>query len=198
MFSRTDSIRSACAEGPLRVTQKEPPMKRHVTSILPVSAVLLALLLFPASPASAGGPPTRFPLMATPFTYPAGLVCAFPLVQTPIVNNEVVTSFQPGPNGDRVDAVNGNLVVQFANGDTGASMTINVSGPGRNTFHPDGTVTAESSGNTVLFLFPGDTPSGPDTLVVSGRFVVQLASPYGPAAVQSLTGSRFDLCAALS
>jgi hypothetical protein len=142
---------------------------------------------------SASGKPTRSPIPPFgPFEFPAGLVCSFGVrIEFP-VNKQFATTFPPEPNGDVVQLLTGRVVQRATNLSTGKSITDNISGPVRVTFHADGSFTVESfgrSGNldvegTRLFIF-------------SGRLVIEVA-PDGVATFVSQSGHEEDLCAALS
>jgi hypothetical protein len=150
--------------------------------------------------AAAGrGTPTREPIPdeANTADFPAGLVCSFELAVDVVANNEVATTFPAKPNGDVVVLITGRLVNRITNVETGESITVNVSGPLRITFHPDGSATTENEGRTLVFLFPFSIPAGPRTFINSGRVVFTFA-PGGPPTLVTLTGQQEDICAALS
>lgn len=103
---------------------------------------------------------------------------------------------------------NGNLVrvltagkgpsLTFTNGTTGASLTL----PGNGSviqvvINADGSATVQSTGHTVLILFPTDIPAGPTTTLYIGR-VVYTVDPNGVFSLQSSAGQTTDICAVLS
>jgi hypothetical protein len=143
---------------------------------------------------SAIGKPTRSPLLAGPFEIPAGVVCSFGVFGEDIVNNQVVKTFPPGPNGDIVQLATGNFVLRLTNTSTGKSITVNISGPGRFTIHADGSTTLEAWGRWFLALIE----NAPFTAFISsGRVVISFA-PDGTATVVSQSGHVEDVCALLS
>ena len=143
---------------------------------------------------SAIGKPTRSPLPAGDFEAPAGLFCSFGVLVETIVNNQVLTTFPPKPNGDIVQLATGALVIRLTNTSTGESITVNISGPGRFTIHPDGSVTLEATGRWFLGLIE----NAPFTAFISsGRVVVSFA-PDAPPTLVSQSGHVEDVCALLS
>src|SRR5215207_7970574 len=100
----------------------------------------------------ARGKPTRSPLPAGPFELAAGVVCSFGVFAEDIVNNQVVKTFPPEPNGDIVLLATGAFVTRLTNTSTGKSVTVNTSGPGRFTIHPDGSATLEAWGRWFFAL----------------------------------------------
>ena len=144
---------------------------------------------------SAIGKPTRSPLpTGEDFEAPAGLFCSFGVLVETIVNNQVVTTFPPERNGDVVQLATGAFVTRLTNTSTGKSITVNISGPGRTTIHPDGSATLEAWGRWLLGLIE----NAPFTLFISsGRVVVSFA-PDGAATLVRQSGRVEDVCALLS
>src|SRR5437667_12675135 len=97
----------------------------------------LALFVLPSSLASASGRPTRLPVpnAYNTFDFAAGLACSFELSFTPVVNNEVFTTFPAQANGDVVQQITGYLLERLTNVGTGKSITVNISGPETYVFH---------------------------------------------------------------
>jgi len=111
-----------------------------------------------------------------------------------IVNNQVVKTFPAEPNGDIVQLATGNFVTRMTNTSTGKSITINISGPGRFTIHPNGSATLEATGRWFLGLIE----NAPFTAFISsGRVVISIA-PDGTPTLVSQSGKVEDLCALLS
>jgi hypothetical protein len=144
---------------------------------------------------SAIGKPTRSPLPdSDPFQIPAGEACSFGVFVETIVNNQVVTTFPPEPNGDIVQLATGDFVTRMTNTSTGKSITINISGPGHVTIHPDGSATLEATGRWFLGLIE----NAPFTAFISsGRVVISFA-PDGTGTLVSQSGHVEDVCALLS
>jgi hypothetical protein len=140
---------------------------------------------------SASGKPIREPVFAAPFEIPAGLACSFAVGFEFVVNKEFAKTFPPEPNGDVVVLITGRLVQRLTNATTGKSITLNVSGPGRLTIHPDGSATLVAWGRSSNFFGPGDA------FLFSGRLVIEIA-PNGVGTPVDLSGHEEDICAALS
>jgi hypothetical protein len=147
-------------------------------------------------PLTASGKPTRSPVPAEPFEISAGLICSFAVGIEFVVNNDFATTFPPEPNGDVVQIITGRLVARFTNLSTGTSITENISGPGRFTFHPDGSATLEFFGRSGQ-IFVDVENAGTKLFNFSGRLVLEIA-PTGLATLVSQSGHEEDLCAALS
>ena len=144
---------------------------------------------------SAIGKPTRSPLPAGPFEIPAGVACSFGVLGgEPIVNNQVLKTFPPEPNGDIVQLATGALIFTLTNASTGKSITVNTSGPGRFTIHPDGSLTIEAQGRWFLAFIE----NAPFTAFISSGRVVFSIAPGGPATLVSQSGHVEDVCALLS
>lgn len=143
---------------------------------------------------SAIGKPTRSPLPAGPFEAPAGLFCSFGVLSEPVVNNQVVKTFPPEPNGDIVQLATGAFVARLTNTSTGKSITVNISGPGRFTIHPDGSIILEASGRWFFAVIENAPFSA---FISSGRAVLSIAQD-GTVTLVSQSGHVEDVCALLS
>lgn len=144
---------------------------------------------------SAIGKPTRTPLLGGPFEIPAGVACSFGVIGgDPIINNQVLKTFPPEPNGDIMQLATGALVFTLTNASTGKSITVNTSGPGRFTIHPDGSLTIEAQGRWFLAFIE----NAPFTAFISSGRVVFSIAPGGPPTLVSQSGHVEDVCALLS
>ena len=179
----------------------------HAARFLVVSVLLVTLGgcsdTTPTAPAlganpprlSAIGKPTRTPLLGGPFEIPAGVACSFGVIGgDPIINNQVLKTFPPEPNGDIVQLATGALVFTLTNASTGKSITVNTSGPGRFTIHPDGSLTIEAQGRWFLAFIE----NAPFTAFISSGRVVFSIAPGGPPTLVSQSGHVEDVCALLS
>jgi hypothetical protein len=156
-----------------------------------------AAVLAPKVVGQARGKPTRSPLPSSePFEVPAGLVCSFGVFVETIVNNQVVKTFPPEPNGDIVQLATGAFVTRLTNTTTGKSITVNISGPGRFTIHPDGSATLEAWGRW-NFFFIDAVNAGTKAIINSGRVVLSIA-PDGTQTLVSQSGHEEDVCVLLS
>ncbi len=160
----------------------------------------------PTAPASVGnatvlaaharGKPIRSPAVAGPFEVPAGAVCSFGVSGEVPVNKQVVKTFPPEPNGDVVQLATGAFVSRLTNTSTGKSITVNISGPGRFTIHPDGSATLEAWGRWNFFFFDA-VNAGTKAIINSGRIVLSIASD-GTQTLVSQSGHEEDVCTLLS
>jgi len=148
----------------------------------------------PMAIGQARGKPTRSPLPAGPFEAPAGLFCSFGVLSEPVVNNQVLKTFPPEPNGDIVQLATGAFVARLTNTSTGKSITVNTSGPGRFTIHPDGSATLEASGRW-FFAAIEDAPFS--AFISSGHAVLSIGTD-GTVLLLSHSGRVEDVCALLS
>jgi hypothetical protein len=135
---------------------------------------------------SAIGKPTRSPVPFETIELPAGGFCSFAVLVEIPEHNVIAKTFPPEPNGDVVQLSTGRLVARYTNLSTGTSITYNISGPTRVTFHADGSVTLE---------LPG--PQGFISFINWGRMVVEF-SPDGVLTIVKQVGHTEDICAALS
>ena len=113
-----------------------------------------------------------------------------------IVNNQVVKTFPAEPNGDIVQLATGAFVTRLTNTTTGKSITVNISGPGRFTIHPDGSATLEAWGRW-NFFFIDAVNAGTKAIINSGRVVLSIA-PDGTQTLVSQSGHEEDVCVLLS
>ena len=148
------------------------------------------------SPQMSVGKPTRAPVPDSfyEFSAPAGQACSFPVTGEAVVNRFETTTFPADENSDVVQLATGHLVFRFTNVATGKSIDLNISGPGKATFHPDGSMTQDATG-VWYWLFPGGTnlPGGLTLFLSSGRLVVE-TSPTGQRTITSQVGKLEDLC----
>jgi sarcosine oxidase gamma subunit len=116
------------------------------------------------------------------------------LASEPVVNNQVLKTFPPEPNGDVVQLATGAFVARLTNTSTGKSITVNTSGPGRFTVHSDDSATLEAWGRWFFALIE----NAPVTVFISsGRAVLSIA-PDGTVTLLSHSGRVEDVCALLS
>jgi hypothetical protein len=151
-----------------------------------------------ASPALAGrGPKWEF-LPAQPFTLPAAF-CGFKVRVTPLADKEYAKLLKAS-DGSMTTLVTGTLKVSFTNLSTGKAITENVSGPGKVTEHPDGSITATGTGHGGHFLTPADAKRfGLPTVSVTVGLLTESVAANGTRTSLSLHGHVLvDVCAALS
>jgi hypothetical protein len=163
-------------------------MKRGFFAL--VLALGLLVLLSPGT-ASAGAPVREF-LPAPDFTFEG--ICPFPVGVHTISNNEYTITFVDDQGNPTRQVIQGLLISQLTNLNTGVSVVRNISGPGVFTFSDS---TLNASGNWALAFFPGDLgPGSPGRLFInSGKIVVRFGEPDQ---ILSQSGTQEDLCTTLA
>lgn len=168
----------------------------HMRKAVLLAAAVFVVALVPGGTALAY-PPDRVPTANQPVDLAAGDVCAFNVHVEPVVDKEVSTSHYDSAGNLRWIGVTGRLIVEATNTDTGKSVRVNISGPGRFSFLPDGTLMLDATGNWLLFQRAIDTPSH-EMLLNSGHIIANLGSaPGAPVVIQQRTGHASNLCNAL-
>lgn len=140
------------------------------------------------------GKPTPCPIGSCingPVSYPAGVVCPFPVRVEPVTDSTVIHAL---PNGDLF--ITGRLIQKATNLRTGQSMTFPRSGPLRLVFNADGTVTDISLGQVLWTFFKQDV-GGPGLVLFKGRVVIR-SNAEGFAASISHVPHEVDVCRALA
>ena len=153
-----------------------------------IKVVILSILvgLFPSTIALADTKPIRKDVSA-PFVMTVENVCSFPVEITSLANNEVLTIYSDGRR-----TVTGRLTVRLTNVNTGKSIDVNVSGPVTFTPTDDG-FTAVFRGRSLIF------PNGTNLFFISsGRTIMTVNQDMTFFTLLSVTGSTFDVCAALA
>jgi len=169
--------------------------------LLAASVSAMALLVYPATLSAANGKPTRFAITdeQQAFDFSAGSACSFELAGTPVSNNEYVKMYPVDANGDVRVLINGNLTLQLTNVGTRQSIIVNVSGPGTQVQHADGSIDATLGGSVIVIFVAPFNPRGPATYIYTGHTVLSFAPPFGLLTLVSTTDNKpFDVCAALS
>jgi hypothetical protein len=174
-------------------------MKHRLVS-LPVTTILVATLALPvllatwqASPAAAS-PPTREPLPAGPLILTD--VCSFDVQVTVPVNGEYLTTFYDR-NGDvTMQLITGALRVTLTNLSTSYETTVNIPGPGRIMFNPDGSGRFSGTGPWLQWGELNDLLSWPSLAFVHGNYTFDFDSNGEITGVNS-HGNVIDMCAAL-
>jgi hypothetical protein len=159
-----------------------------------LAAVTLAFFCAFSTSTALAAKPTPCPIGSCingPVSYPAGVVCPFPVRVEPLIDSTVIHVL---PNGDLL--ITGRLIQEATNLQTGESMTFPRSGPLRLVFNPDGTVTDISLGQVLWTFFRQDV-GGPGLLLFKGRVVIQ-SNTDGFATSVSHVPNETDVCQALS
>jgi hypothetical protein len=89
------------------------------------------------------------------------------------------------------------VTLSFTNLTNNRSYLVNPSGSvERVTTNVDGSTDYEDTGNNVLILFPGDSPTGPSTIQYTGRLAFHQTVDF-VTTVTSFFGRTTDICAAI-
>ena len=175
-------------------------MKRRLGVLVALGALLCVLGgVVTASPALAGRGPKWQIGPAAPFTLPASF-CGFKLLLTTVVNKEY-TKVLKTADGSMLFLFTGAVTVSYTNLQTGKTITVPESGPGKATIHSDGSITEVHTGRNGPFIL---TPAHakqfglPTVSVTAGRLAFS-ANAAGSTTSLSLHGHVLvDVCAALT
>jgi len=173
---------------------------RRIAVIVALGAMLgMFAGVLTASPALAGRGHKWQLVPATPFTIPEGF-CGFKIRVTIPVNKEYSKILKTS-NGSMTTLFSGSLKVTLTNLSTGKAITENVSGPGKGTTHPDGSLTIAAKGhNGPVVLAPADAKRfGLPTVSVTAGALSESVTANGAITALSLHGHVLvDVCAALT
>jgi len=150
-----------------------------------------------AAPALARGPKWQFNA-GEPFILPADF-CGFEIGVSFPVDKEYFKVLKAA-DGSMTLLVTGALTLTNTNLSTGKAITANISGPGKITFFPDGSVTMAEKGRAVYALVPADAQrfGVPPIGLTAGALTTSIAAD-GTITSFSLQGHVLaDVCAALS
>ncbi len=94
------------------------------------------------------------------FILAAGAACSFPLQGHVVADRERYRTTETYPDGSaKVEQYTGQLIVEYTNLDTGASVTRNLTGRSDFEYFPDGSFTlTDVGGHFAVGLHPGDSP----------------------------------------
>jgi hypothetical protein len=171
---------------------------RRLAMIVALGAVMgLFGGMMAASPALARGPQWEFQ-PADPVTLPADF-CGFEVGLSFPVDREYSKVLKAG-DGSMIFLSTGALTVLATNLSTGKTSSANISGPGKVTTFPDGSVTYSKKGLSGFVLSPADAQRfGVPTLGVTAGAQTQSFDADGNLTSFSLQGHVvLDTCAALS
>ncbi len=167
---------------------------RRPGTLLAAPVVAAALILAAAAPASADKP-LREPFPSDDFVISGS--CDFDVLIHNLENKEFIKSYFDDDGNLTRQIVNGRLVSELTNLETGKSIVYNISGPGVITFFEDGSVDVVAEGRSLLWFFPGEVEDLPLVFVNSGQ-VTQHFDPDGNVVGVEQLGEVEDVCAALA
>ena len=171
---------------------------RRVSVIVALGA-LLGMFggLLAASPALAGRG-HKWQVSSTPaITLPAG-ACGFRVRVNPVASKEFIKVLK-APDGSMMFLGTGTLKVSYTNLSTGKTITVNRSGPAKDTIHPDGSVTFAARGHFAIFLSHANAQRFglPTVSVTAGRATLSLDANGALTSVSLRGHVLVDVCAAL-
>ncbi len=152
-----------------------------------------------AAPALARGPKWQFNAPPPgPVILPADF-CGFQIGVTFPADKEYIKVLKTA-DGSMTFLITGALTVTTTNLSTGKTITANISGPGKVTFFPDGSILSAGKGHNIIALSPADARRfGLPTLAISAGALTESIAPDGTFTSVSLQGQVLvDVCAALS
>jgi hypothetical protein len=135
-----------------------------------------SLLALTASPVLAERPAIEYLDLPSGFSFTLSGVCAFDVFEELLGNKEKIATFSD-QNGDiTFQLLTGVNKWRFTNVDTGKSIVINGSGPGRFLVQPGSDIVFAQTGGVSFWTFqPGTQPPGWPTLALTkGRIVAEL------------------------
>jgi len=173
-------------------------MRRLIALAALGTIVALCAAALTASPALAGRGHKWHLVPARPFTLDARY-CGFRVGVTLPVRHEY-TKILKAADGSMTTLTTGALTATFTNLRTGKAITEDLSGPGKVTLSPDGSVIVTEKGHNGLFFLPADAHRfGLPTLTVTTGPVTESIAPDGAITSLSRHGHILvDICAALS
>ena len=155
------------------------------------AALLLAMALAAITAQSTlAAKPIREVLPSGPFTYPPE-ICGFEVFEDPIANKGKQLTFSDGSQ-----LVSGTFKARLTNLETGESILVNASGPGKITVEDD-VLTVNARGPWLIALAPGE-PTGPGIFYYTGRTTFTVDLIEGVLTSITSTSTRRDICAELS
>jgi len=87
----------------------------------------------------------------------------------------------------------GHILYRYTNDDTGKSVDLNISGPGKQTEGADGLLHVDGTGPWALLLGPTDNPSS-TALYIHGHLDITRDPSDGTLTLVSYTGTAEDIC----
>jgi hypothetical protein len=167
---------------------------RRPATLLVAAVVAAALILAAAAPASADKP-LREPFPQGDFIISGS--CDFDVLAHTIEDNVVSKTYFDDDGNPTRQILNGRLVNELTNLETGKSIVYNISGPGFITFFEDGSVDFVLGGRSATFFFPGEVENLPLLFVNSGQVTMHF-DPEGNIVGVEQVGEVEDVCAALA
>ena len=167
---------------------------RRPATLLAAAVVAAALILAAAAPASAGKP-LREPFPQGDITISGS--CDFDVFAHTVEDKVFAKTYFDNDGNPTRQILNGRLVNELTNVETGTSIVYNISGPVLITFFEDGSADVVFGGRSLLFFFPGEVEDLPLAFVNSGQVTIHV-DPEGNTVGVDQVGDVEDVCAALA
>lgn len=129
-----------------------------------VAAAALAL----AAPVAAA-PPIKEDSPPLEVSFPAGAFCSFGVTIESVQNGLFTITFLDADGNLRWIFGAGQSILRVTNDDSGESIVVNASGPGKIVPQPDGSLLIDGQGPWLFGFFPTDTPSQ-ELVLLTGHF----------------------------
>lgn len=162
-------------------------MSKRMRRLAP-AAMLAALVLAGAQPASAADFPTSDPLPGCP---------DFDITVSGTKGNQTVKVIREKNGFIRTVTGGDGFILTFTNVETGKTVTVSTEGSvTHTTVHPNKTTTFTLTGQNVFIFFPTDT-GGARTILYTGNAVIT-NDAKGKSTFQEASGQQTNLCDALA
>ena len=146
------------------------------------------VLLFVLAPAAIAAKPVKEPSPPTePSEFAAGEICPFPLLSEVITDRSKTITFSDGSQ-----LLTGAQKIRLTNLDTGESIVVNTSGPGK--FTVEGDILHVAARGAWLLLANATQPGGPGALFVHGHTNFDIDLLTGEPLFLVVHGNTRDLC----
>jgi hypothetical protein len=169
-----------------------------ITRVLMAATAAVAGLVVSAGPALADPPPTvsqSFPLLGTDTEGENGY-CPF-RVDVDYVSKQK-TRVTKNPDGSETQRFTGPATATVTRFGTTNSITYKINGPGTVTTYPDDSFTIDAGGQNLFWTTLENSFEGVPQLAYSKGHVQLSVDASGETTEYSLSGTRVDVCAALS
>ena len=161
----------------------------------------LSLVGLTASPVLAERPTIQYLDLPSGFSFTLPGVCSFDVFEELLGNKEKIATFYDQNGEIAFQVLTGVNKWRFTNVDTGKSIVLNASGPGRFSVQPGSDIVLAELGGVSFWTFqPGTQPPGwPALALTKGRIVAELdPTTFTIMTLIGQQGSTVqDLCAAL-
>ncbi len=168
---------------------------RHGAFRFAVVSVAAATLAAVASPASAANGPKHVFIGFTG-TFTLSGYCPFDVDVKVLRNTEYATT-TTAPDATVTQHITGDVQVTVTNDTTGATIPLNISGPGTYTYYSNRSFSGDVTGPNLLWTLPQYTYPGVPTLAYTTGHVTFAVAANQMTTSYSNSGTQKDMCAAL-